>query len=105
MAAKMVQYAVPNVAMPTEMVLRFPDPARHAGRTLAAAQANLQAGAFDQALAGGLAARAAHVRLGPGRRRPEVWAHGVSGLSADAKKCVLGRWSRWPPRNRSTFSL
>jgi len=26
-------------------------------------------------------------------------------LSADAKRCLLGRWSRWPQRNRSTFSL
>jgi NAD(P)-dependent dehydrogenase (short-subunit alcohol dehydrogenase family) len=32
-------------------------------------------------------------------------AHGVSGLSVDAKKCVLGRSSLWPQRNRSTFSL
>ena len=75
------------------------DPVRRVERTLAAAQASLQAGAFGQALGllavgggraarrvrqrpGGPAARAGGVRLRPGQRRPAAAAQGGQAARA-----------------------
>ena len=80
-------------------VLLTADPARHAERALAAAQASLQAGAFGKALGpaghgggraagrvrqrpGGPAARADRVRLGPGQRRSLAAAQGGQAARA-----------------------